>query len=105
LVPQIENLGCKDVAMVFYEELLEENFMNIFEYFVDTRIKSFEITSKFHSVINEEFYKTLNQNLNQLTKLVFFSAPEDKVEYWDNKILFDRIFTTKEIVSFKSCGV
>lgn len=105
LVPQIENLGCKDVAMVFYEELSEEDFMNIFKYFVNTRIKSFEITSKYHSVVNEDFLKTLNQKLNQLTKIVFFSAPEDKAECWDNKILFDRVFTTKPVTSFKSCGV
>lgn len=105
LVSQIENLGCKDIAMVFYEELSENDFQDIFHYFVDTRIKSFEITSKFHPAVDEDFLKTLNQKLNQLTKVVFFSAPEDKAEYWDNKILFDRIFTTKKITSFKSCGV
>ncbi len=105
LVPQIESLGCKDVVMVFYEELSEKDFQHIFEYFVDTRIKSFEITSKCHSAINEELFKALNHKLNQLTKVVFFAAPEDKAQYWDNKILFDRIFTIKPITSFKSCGV
>ncbi len=105
LVPQIENLGCKDVGMVFYEELTEDDFNQIFEYFVDTRIKSFEITSKYYQTVNDEFLKNLNQKLNQLTKLIFFSAPEDKTAFWDNKILFDRVFTTKEITSFKSCGV
>src|SRR5690606_5720017 len=105
LVPQIENLGCKDIAMVLYEELSKEDFLRIFIFFEDTRIKSFEITSKYHSAINEDFFATLNQKLNQLTKVIFFSSPEDKVEYWDNKILFDRILTTKEITSFKSCGV
>lgn len=105
LVPQIEKLGCKDVAMVFYEELQEQDFLHIFEYFVDTRIKSFEITSKFHAAVNDDFINRLNQKLNQLTKVVFFSAHEDKAEYWDNKILFDRFYTTKSISSFKACGV
>lgn len=105
LVPQIENLGCKDVAIVFYEELFTTDFLHIFDYFLDTRIKSFEITSRFHSVIDENFFKILNQKLNQLTKVVFFSSEEDRIEYWDNKVLFDRIFTTKPITSFKSCGV
>jgi len=105
LVSQIENLGCKDVALVVYEELSEKQFLNILEYFVDTRIKSIEITSKFHLSVNEIFLKKINRKISQLTKLIFFSAPEDKAEYWDNEILFDRIFTTKPITSFKSCGV
>lgn len=105
LVPQIEDLGCKDVVLVFYEELSEKDFNRIFEYFVDTRIKSFEITSKYHKEINEDFLNKINRKLNQLTKVIFFSAPEDKAEFWDNKILYDRFFTKKEIKSFKACGV
>lgn len=105
LVPQIENLGCKDLSVVFYEELSENDFSRIFKYFEDTRIKSLEITSKHHLEFTDEFLEIINRKLNQLTKVVFFSAPQDKKEYWDNKILFDRIFTAKEITSFKSCGV
>lgn len=105
LVLQIEKLGCKDIALVFYEELTEDNFNQIFEYFIDTRIKSFEITSKYHEGVDENFLNKINQKLNQLTKVTFFSAPEDQLEFWDNKILFDRIFTTKKISTFKSCGV
>lgn len=105
LVPQIEDLGCKDIALIFYEKLNEEDFLHIFEYFTDTRIKSFEIISKYHTGINDDLIQNLNCKLNQLTKLIFSSAPEDKAEYWDNKILFDRFYTTKKINSFKSCGV
>ncbi|WP_108424691.1 grasp-with-spasm system SPASM domain peptide maturase [Flagellimonas amoyensis] len=104
LVPQIEKLGCKDIAFIFYEELTEEHFNNIFQYFEDTRIKSFEITSKYHIGITHELLKRINRNLNQLTRLTLYGSPEEKIEPWDNEILFDRVFIKKEITSFKYCG-
>src|SRR5690606_11435170 len=105
LVPQIENLGCKDVTIIFYEELKEKDFFYIFEIFEDTRIKSFEITSKYHKKITDKLLFKINSKLQQLTRLTFFSAPEDKTEFWDDKIFYDRIYSTNKIASFKSCGI
>lgn len=105
IVPQIEALGCKNIAIVFYEALSFNNLMSIFPAFKDTRIKSVEITFKYASFHTQEFIENFNENVNQLTKLTFFDAPENKVELWDDKIFFDRIWTNKDIKSFKSCGV
>ncbi|MCF6347358.1 MAG: grasp-with-spasm system SPASM domain peptide maturase [Flavobacteriaceae bacterium] len=105
LVPQIESLGCKDITIMFYESLRLEDFYQIFNYFEDTRIKSIEITLKYNQAFNELFFAKLNKKINQLTRLTFYSAKEEKVDHWDNYLQFERIFTTKNITSFKSCGI
>ena len=105
LLSQIEGLGCKDLVLVFYEKIFIEDLNEIISYLSNRRFRSLEIVFKYHFAINTEFFQKLNQKISQLTKVVIFSAPKEKIENWDDKILFDRIFTKKNITSFKSCGV
>lgn len=104
IVPQIENIGCKDISLIFYDELEEGDFLKIFEWFYNTRTISLEITSKYHIKITPTFFANINTKLNHLTRLVFFSAKKNEVKLRGNKILFDRVFSIKEITSFNSCG-
>lgn len=105
IISDIQVLGCKDVSLVFYEELEVEIFFKIFKLFYDSRIKSFEITSKFNIKHTNDDFRSFSKKLNQLTRLYFFSAPNDNIFLWDDDILFDRIYSTNNVSSFKSCGI
>jgi SPASM domain peptide maturase of grasp-with-spasm system len=99
---QLQKLCCCDVSLISYQELSVEKFNKIIEFFIDKRIKSIEIVSKFSS---DNFLQKINNNVNQITRLIFHSATENKIELYDEKFLFDRIFTTQKITNFNSCGI
>ncbi len=105
LIPKLDKLGCKEVVIVFYETLLIDDFFKIFNYFKNTRIKSFEITCKYNLSYDDEFILKLNSKVSQLTQLTFFSAKENMIYSWNDKISFDRIYSINELKSFKSCGI
>ncbi len=102
---QIECIGLKDISILFYEELEQIDFIKILDVFEDSRIKSIEITTKFSDAITEDFFKNINKKPNRLTRLIFYSSAKNEVNFWDNDLQFDRIYTTKEINSFIHCGI
>lgn len=104
-IQQIENLGCKNISIVFYESLSLKNFMDIFLFFKGKRIQSLEITSKFSDTIDETLLIKINNEKNQLTRLTFFNAPNNDASSWGEKLQFDLYYSTSNISSFKSCGV
>ncbi|WP_308004117.1 grasp-with-spasm system SPASM domain peptide maturase [uncultured Chryseobacterium sp.] len=103
---QLEELGCFDVSIVFYESLTEKNFIDLFNQIPQNRIKSVEILSKWHDGINDSLFSNINEFCPQIIKLSFFACPFDKSETWDRdkNILFDRQFVSVNITNFTHCG-
>ncbi|AZA82471.1 grasp-with-spasm system SPASM domain peptide maturase [Chryseobacterium lactis] len=103
---QLEDLGCFDISIVFYEQINEKCFLDIFSQIPQNRIKSIEIISMWHEEINDTFFMRLNPHCPQVCKMVFTSSPFDSVAPWDQtkNILFHRQFVTKEINNFSHCG-
>lgn len=104
LMFQLSNFKIKYISLLIYNTIENKLIIDIIEKISLFGFLSVELTSKFHHHINDELFLKLNYN-NPLTKLVFYSSPEDKIFKWDNEIFFDRIFTIKEINSFKNCGI
>lgn len=104
-VYQLEYLGCSDLVLVFYESIESEDFLKIFNSLNNTRIKSLEINCIFHKKYDIHFLKNISNDISSLTRLIFTNAPYNKVDKWDNNILFDRIWLKEDIKSFKHCGV
>ncbi|MCU7618503.1 grasp-with-spasm system SPASM domain peptide maturase [Chryseobacterium sp. PBS4-4] len=100
----IVEMGCFDICLVSYEEIHEEEFLNIIDVINIDRIKSLEITSKWHDQINDTFFQKINKIDSSIYKLSFFSAPFDNYFKFDENIFFEREFSTQNITSFKYCG-
>lgn len=105
LIFQLENLGCNSVAIVIYNEPSIYDFFDIIKAFKDTRIKSLEVTCRFNKCYDAIFFKELSKSLSCLTKVTFINSPYAKIEFWDNNVLFDRIWIIENVNSFKHCGV
>ncbi|WP_027386087.1 grasp-with-spasm system SPASM domain peptide maturase [Chryseobacterium gregarium] len=103
---QLEELGCFDVSIVFYEPLTEKNFIDLFNQIPQNRIKSVEILSKWHEDLNDSLFSRINEFCPQIVRLSFFAAPFEKLETWDRdkNILFERQFVTANIINFTHCG-
>lgn len=103
---QLEELGCFDVSIVFYESLTEKYFIDIFNQIPQNRIKSVEVLSKWHEDLNDSLFSRINEFCPQIVRLSFFAAPFEKLETWDRdkNILFDRQFVTANITNFTHCG-
>jgi SPASM domain peptide maturase of grasp-with-spasm system len=105
IILQLESLGCNTVAIVVYSSLNKIEILDILKLFKDTRIKSLEITCQFRASLNTDFLRELSKTSGCLTKITFTNSPYAKIDFWDNDILFDRIWIDKKISSFKHCGV
>ncbi|MCY0970934.1 grasp-with-spasm system SPASM domain peptide maturase [Chryseobacterium wangxinyae] len=97
-------LDCLHISLVSYEELYEEEFLNIIDAINIDRIKSIEITSKWHDQINDVLFQKINKIDSSIYKLSFFSAPFGNYFKFDENIFFEREFSTQDITSFKFCG-
>lgn len=105
IIKQLNELHCKSLILFLYEEINIDKLMSIINCFDETRICSIEIITKYHKKINDFFLRELNSKLTPITKIIFYNSPFDKSDRWDKEILFDRVFTTKNINSFKYCGI
>ncbi len=103
---QLEELGCFDVSIIFYELLSEKLFIDIFNQIPQNRIKSVEILSKWYDGINDSLFSSINEFCPKIVKLSFFACPFEKSETWDKdkNILFDRQFVSTDITNFTHCG-
>lgn len=97
-------IGCFNISLVSYEEIYEEEFLKIINDINIDRIKSIEITTKWHNKINDAFFQKINNADSAVYRISFFSAPFDKHVRFDEKIFFEREFSSQNIKSFKFCG-
>ncbi|MBT2416213.1 hypothetical protein J7I94_37815, partial [Streptomyces sp. ISL-12] len=63
---QLEDLGCFDISIVFYEQINEWCFLEIFEHILQNRIKSIDMISKLHEVLNDTFFMRINPDCPQV---------------------------------------
>lgn len=103
---QLEELGCFDVSIVFYESLSEKLLIDVFNQIPQNRIKSVDVLSKWHEGLNDSVFSRINEFCPQIVRLSFFDSPFEKLETWDRdkNILFDRQFVTAHITDFTHCG-
>ncbi|MCJ7934787.1 MAG: grasp-with-spasm system SPASM domain peptide maturase [Chryseobacterium sp.] len=104
LIRQLSDLQCENIVLVFYERISEQEFSTIAASLQTYPIRSLEVVCPYSVMVDQLFLKNLNTVI-PLTRITFFGADHDMVNYWDEEVFFDRVYTTKKITSFKYCGV
>ncbi len=102
---ELEELGCENTALVFYESLHMDAFNKLVEIHNDSSITAVEITLKYNPTYTPEFLEELSAKFHRITRLLIFDSPYEESYNWGDKILFSAVFTKKNISSFKSCGI
>lgn len=104
LIEQIENIGCKDVGLIFYDTELFSSFLFKKDSFNDSTIKSVEIITPYNSNFDEDFLHKISIDFERITSLYIYNSPFNKRTEWNNKILMDVIFAKKNYTDFRFCG-
>lgn len=100
---ELQKMQCKFLQIIFFEEIVEDEFYSLLKDFNNKDFRSIEIIMKF----NEKIFNSLLdiQNLNfSITKLIFHSSNENKIYEFSELVLFEVILTNEKIDTFKSCG-
>ncbi|MFY8097851.1 MAG: grasp-with-spasm system SPASM domain peptide maturase [Flavobacterium sp.] len=98
IIFELEKLSCKDLVIIFQNDikLKEINKLNIF--FQKTRFKSLELYIKYNDNLED-------LKINILTRVVLYNSTFNKVIPFNKNNFFDVIYTTKNLQTFKFCGV
>lgn len=104
LFREVDLLGAFEISLIFYKELNENDFCRIFAQIPNSRLRSIEIISKWHSGINDELFMKINMFNNQVTCLSFFDANVNQTEFPHSDYSFNIIFVKDSINSFSHCG-
>lgn len=104
IINQLDSLGCIALNIISYYSMTEIEIKNIFDSLNNTRIRSLEILTKYNKIHDEVFLKRISGAKNRLTKIIFFGSPpnlgKNRLE-----LLFNTVFSTKNISNFKHCGI
>jgi SPASM domain peptide maturase of grasp-with-spasm system len=103
IVDELEILGCQHTSIVFYEQLTQKDFIEIFKHFVNRKLKSFDIVSKWNSEINETFLGSFPNNL-QLSHLSLFGTPVEFINQTFDNFSFKVFFSSENVKNFSHCG-
>ncbi|WP_426276125.1 grasp-with-spasm system SPASM domain peptide maturase [Chryseobacterium sp. S-02] len=103
-VSQENLIFCKNLCLIFYENLTAEELYQVKKIIEASSLYSVEIIIKYNHFMNEEFIKMFGFEFSKLTKLYIHSAPFNKEIFWEGNNLIDTIFSKKKINNFKSCG-
>lgn len=103
IIPQVERLGCKFVALVCYEGLEPEDFEEIRLFFDDTSIQSVEIISQYSDRISESIIADISLKFERLTSLFLFNCPP-KMNMRSKKKYCEVTFSQKKYSNFSFCG-
>lgn len=98
----VENLGVKHLVIYCDKKLSVKEFQDIDSQFKGSVLNGIEIFSPFHNDVNETFINSLNQTLNRVYSLVFYSC--SKIPFKSGDIFRFGLQFSKENLKIYSCG-
>lgn len=103
ITDDLESLGCQHISIIFYRELSMEMFHELFNFFHERTLRSFDIVSKWNNSIDPEFLKKVPADI-PLSHLSFFGCPADLTDYDADDLAFEVFFSTEDVKGFSHCG-
>lgn len=105
LIPQLENLGCEYVEIIFYQTT-ENNFLNnILNLFVSSSIKHIGLIIRYDYTKDEKYIKFLTSRNLRLSKIIITNSMEDKTLEAVNFNFTIVSYLVNNITSFSYCGI
>jgi len=102
LVQSIENLGIRHLVIYCESELSLTAFLTLEDTLNDSCLESIEIFSLYHSGVDEDFIKTLNEKCTRIYSLIFHKCEKAPFEVVDI-FKFNLVFTNQHL-KINSCG-
>ncbi|MFW0716051.1 grasp-with-spasm system SPASM domain peptide maturase [Pedobacter sp. N23S346] len=102
LVQSIENLGIRHLVIYCERELSLSDFLNLEDTFNNSCLESIEIFSLYHSGVDEDMMKNLNEKCVRIYSLIFHKCEKAPFEVSD-VFKFNLVFTS-QYLKINSCG-
>lgn len=102
---QLDELGCKNLNIIFYSAIELDDFKKIIDAFDSGRLNSYEIYFKYNELKTSSIIDIVRVSNNKTIKIVVYNSPYFKEINFNKNQLFDLIYIENDIKSFKSCGI
>jgi len=102
LVQSIENLGIRHLVIYCESELSLTSFLTLEGTLNNSCLESIEIFSLYHSGVDDDFIKTLNEKCARIYSLIFHNCEKTPFEVADI-FKFNLVFTSEHL-KINSCG-
>lgn len=104
LQPQIEDLGCEYLEILLYNEISNENLLEILDGFFTSSVKYIGLIMKYDSTKDKDFIKYITSTKLRVCKVLIHSAEETMTMNSSDFNLAAVQYLTTKISSFNFCG-
>ncbi len=106
LFKQLDKLLCDSVHLFFYSKISKDDLLFISKLSRDNSFRSIEITAPFNeNNLNQKQLLEIDKKPNKIVQMVFYSSPKEEILAYGDPFLFKVVYTKKDNLSSKSCGV
>lgn len=103
VVNQLSLLGCKDLDIRYYNDILLDDTLDILNYIKETSIENIRLYLPYYEIRIEDLRNFLFSNL-KLDHICFSNSPESRIQKLSDKSLTRIIYTTQIIKDNSVCG-
>ena len=105
IVISLNKVKCKYIEIISFDEISKNELLEILTLSKDKDFRSIELVLKYNKYYDDEFIKSLDSYNFAITNLILHSSEYEKNHKYSELSFFDVQFTTKNISSFKHCGI
>lgn len=105
IVMGLNRLRCKHIEITSFEEISKTELIRVLEKSKNRDLRSIELILKYSEFYTDDFLKSIDSYNFSITNLILHSSDYEKSYKYSELALFDIQFTTKNISSFKHCGI
>lgn len=96
---QLNELGCRDIQLIFIDIFKIDWLGNILDKFMHSRFRSYQIFMPYDTTLNTQIYIDVIERYKRIAGLIIYNAP-NKMGSIDKKTAFSRLFITESTLNY-----
>lgn len=102
---QLNKLNCKFLSLIVYETLSREDLLFVDKQILQSEFISYDLYIDYNTYTNSDFRNYIDENPHKIVSLFVFSSPLEKDTVIEKGFSVEIIFSAKDIIDFKHCGI